>query len=68
MVHSRSTGKGKHGDISTDCHHGPREDEEQAEDFDSNKQEEAIKSSSVQDTERKLPAGHWKRRGEKNAT
>ena len=68
MVHSRSTGNGKHGDISTGCHHGAGEAEEQAEDFNGDEQEEAVKSSSVQDAERKLPYGHWQHRGKKNAT
>ena len=68
MVHSRGKRKGKHGDISTGCHHNAGEAEEQAEDINGDEQEEAVKSSSVQDAERKLPYGHWKYSGQKNAT
>ena len=68
MVHSRSSGKQRHSDISTGGHNGAGEAEEQAEDSNGNEQEEAVKSCSVQDVERKLPHGHWKQRGQKNAT
>ena len=68
MVHSRSTGNGKHGDISTGCHHGAGEAEEQAEDFNGDEQEEAVTGSSVPDPKWKLPCRHWKRRSQSNAT